>query len=74
MARDNVIICFNIFDAIRYLSKVGRQTAQLYSNRTYTTSLRRTDLDWCKVSAKAGDPTAGDSDITVYVNYRLIPA
>ena len=27
-----------------------------------------------QVSVKSGDPTAGDSDITVYVNYRLIPA
>ena len=26
------------------------------------------------VSVNSGDPTAGDSDITVYVNYRLIPA
>jgi len=26
------------------------------------------------VSVGTGDPTTGDSDITVYVNYRLIPA
>lgn len=26
------------------------------------------------VTVDSGDPTAGDSDITVYVNYRLIPA
>jgi len=26
------------------------------------------------VSVDTGDPTAGDSDITVFVNYRLIPA
>jgi len=26
------------------------------------------------VSVGTGDPMAGDSDITVYVNYRLIPA
>ena len=26
------------------------------------------------VSVNSGDPTAGDSDITVFVNYRLIPA
>jgi len=30
-----------------------------------------TDL---QVSVKTGNPTAGDSDITVFVNYRLIPA
>ena len=27
-----------------------------------------------QVKVASGDPTAGDSDITVYVNYRLIPA
>ena len=27
-----------------------------------------------KVTVRTGNPTAGDSDITVYVNYRLIPA
>jgi hypothetical protein len=27
-----------------------------------------------QVSTLIGNPTAGDSDITVYVNYRLIPA
>jgi len=27
-----------------------------------------------QVSTLTGDPTAGDSDITVYVHYRLIPA
>jgi hypothetical protein len=27
-----------------------------------------------QVKVAIGDPTAGDSDITVYVNYRLIPA
>ena len=27
-----------------------------------------------KVKVAIGDPTAGDSDITVYINYRLIPA
>lgn len=26
------------------------------------------------ISVASGDPTAGDSDITVYVHYRLIPA
>ena len=27
-----------------------------------------------EVSTLTGDPTTGDSDVTVYVNYRLIPA
>lgn len=27
-----------------------------------------------QIQAQGGDPTAGDSDITVHVNYRLIPA
>jgi len=27
-----------------------------------------------QVTVRTGDPTAGDSDITVFVNYRLIPA
>ena len=32
------------------------------------------DNDALKVTVSGGNPTAGDSDITVFVNYRLIPA
>jgi len=36
-----------------------------------TQIIANTDL---QVSVRSGNPTAGDSDITVYVHYRLIPA
>mgnify|MGYP003650332746 CR=1 FL=1 len=38
---------------------------------TTTQLIANADL---QVSVKTGDPTAGDSDITIFVNYRLIPA
>ena len=38
---------------------------------TATQMIANADL---QVSVDAGNPTAGDSDVTVYVNYRLIPA
>jgi hypothetical protein len=49
--------------------RVGEQsTASLASD---TQLLTNSDLH---VYVAGGNPTAGDSDITVYVNYRLIPA
>ncbi len=38
---------------------------------TTTQLISNADL---QVSVKTGDPTAGDSDVTIFVNYRLIPA
>jgi hypothetical protein len=46
----------------RYTSGASATTTQMIANA---------DL---QVSVDLGNPTAGDSDITVYVNYRLIPA
>jgi hypothetical protein len=43
------------------------------STTSATTTQLITNAD-LKVSVLTGNPTAGDSDITVYVNYRLIPA
>ena len=41
------------------------------SSNTSSDMIENADL---QVSVSSGNPTAGDSDITVYVNYRLIPA
>jgi methylglyoxal synthase len=41
---------------------------------TGTTSSQLIENEDLKVSVQVGDPTAGDSTVTVYVNYRLIPA
>jgi hypothetical protein len=41
------------------------------ASATATQMIANADL---QVSVDIGNPTAGDSDITVYVNYRLIPA
>ena len=43
------------------------------STTTATTTQLIANAD-LQVSVKTGDPTAGDSDITIFVNYRLIPA
>ena len=42
-----------------------------YPTDVQTVLIANADL---QIQAQGGDPTAGDSDITVYVNYRLIPA
>lgn len=41
------------------------------ASATATQIIANADL---QISVDLGNPTAGDSDITVYVNYRLIPA
>ena len=43
------------------------------STTTATTTQLIANAD-LQVSVKTGNPTAGDSDITIFVNYRLIPA
>ena len=43
------------------------------STTTATTTQLIANAD-LQVSVKTGDPTAGDSDVTIFVNYRLIPA
>jgi hypothetical protein len=43
------------------------------STTSATTTQLITNAD-LQVSTLTGDPTTGDSDVTVYVNYRLIPA
>ncbi len=65
-----------------------RQAVSLSALNASVTSVRRLGIDTTfaatdtqlianadlLVQVPTGDPTAGDSDITVYVNYRLIPA
>ena len=53
------------------VSTIRRLNGQTATGTTDTQLLENTDL---VVSVATGNPTAGDSDITVYVNYRLIPA
>ena len=49
-----------------------KKLPEISTTTTTTTQLiANADLH---VSVKTGDPTAGDSDITIFVNYRLIPA
>lgn len=65
-----------------------RQAASLTALNASVTSVRRLGIDTTftatdtqlianadlLVQVPTGDPTGGDADITVYVNYRLIPA
>ncbi len=55
------------------VSRTGRFRLQYTSGALPTTTQIITNAD-LQVSVDSGNPTAGDSDITVYVHYRLIPA
>jgi len=55
------------------VSRTGKFRHRSTSGSLATTTQLITNAD-LQVSVDTGDPTAGDSDITVYVNYRLIPA
>ena len=55
------------------VSRTGKFRHRYTSGASTTATQIITNAD-LQVSVDSGDPTAGDSDITVYVNYRLIPA
>jgi len=55
------------------VSRTGRFRHRYTSGALPTTTQIITNAD-LQVSVDSGNPTAGDSDITVYVHYRLIPA
>jgi len=52
------------------VSTIRRLPSNAATSSTDTQIIGNSDLI---VSTRAGDPTAGDSDITIHVNYRLIP-
>jgi hypothetical protein len=53
------------------LARTALVNKQAYPTDGQTVLISNADL---QIQAQGGDPTTGDSDITVYVNYRLIPA
>jgi len=53
------------------VSRMAKFDATIIGGTTDTQIISNSDI---LVQAGGVDPTAGDSDITVYVNYRLIPA
>lgn len=55
------------------VSRTGRFRHRSTSGASATATQIITNAE-LQVSVDSGDPTAGDSDITVFVNYRLIPA
>lgn len=55
------------------VSRTGKFRNRYTSGSLATTTQMIANAD-LQVSVNSGNPTAGDSDITVYVNYRLIPA
>jgi hypothetical protein len=55
------------------VSRTGRFRHRSTSGSLATSTQMIANAD-LQVSVDLGNPTAGDSDITVYVNYRLIPA
>ena len=55
------------------VARTGRFRNRSTSGASATATQIITNAD-LQVSVDLGDPTAGDSDITVFVNYRLIPA
>lgn len=55
------------------VARIGKFRHRSTSGSLSTTTQMIANAD-LQVSVDIGDPTAGDSDITVYVNYRLIPA
>lgn len=55
------------------VARVGKFRHRSTSGSAATTTQLIANAD-LQVSVDGGNPTAGDSDITVYVNYRLIPA
>ena len=55
------------------VARTGKFRHRYTSGAPATTTQIITNAD-LQVSVDSGDPTAGDSDITIHVNYRLIPA
>ena len=55
------------------VARVGKFRHRSTSGSLSTTTQLIVNAD-LQVSVDTGNPTAGDSDITVFVNYRLIPA
>lgn len=53
------------------VARISNLTISPTPSAAQTVIISNADLT---VSVNSGDPTAGDSDITVYVHYRLIPA
>jgi len=53
------------------VSTIRRLPSKAATSATDTQIVENSDLI---ISTRSGNPTAGDSDVTVYVNYRLIPA
>lgn len=54
------------------VARTGKFRHRYTSGASATATQMITNAD-LQVSVDLGDPTAGDSDITIYVNYRLIP-
>ena len=53
------------------VSTIRRLPSNAATSATDTQIVENSDLI---ISTRSGNPTDGDSDVTVYVNYRLIPA